>query len=222
MVSINENINKILLKNTYELSNIYVQIKIGRWLSHSLRRSFANIPSIKRISELVSKFESQAQRMITFILFVTHVLPLSVQKRMFRCTRVHKFIVWSIIFDKNWVCKKKNRQRSLCVWKWNLEIYNGEGERKKTQEGWLPSKGIYARRTREMGDPAWYWVTINERAMGWRYTRWGKALAGRNRRVEAIEVTVESSSNGAFGTTAEEPFAKMSIYVLSFDLIEKN
>lgn len=93
------------------------------------------------------------------------------------------------------------------------------GSVKKTQEGWLPSKGIYARRTREMGDPAWYWVTINERAMGWRYTRWGKALAGRNRRVEAIEVTVESSSNGAFGTTAEEPFAKMSI---SFDLIEKN
>lgn len=135
MVSINENINKILLKNTYELSNIYVQIKIGRWLSHSLRRSFANIPPIKRISELLSKFESQAQRMITFILFVTHLLSLSVQKRMFRCTRVHKFIVWSIIFDKNWVCKKKNRQRSLCVWKWNLEIYNGEGERKKNTGG---------------------------------------------------------------------------------------
>lgn len=95
MVSINENINKILLKNTYELSNIYVQIKIDDY--RTLRRSFANIPSIKRISELVSKFESQAQRMITFILFVTHLLPLSVQKRMFRCTRVHKFIVRRLI-----------------------------------------------------------------------------------------------------------------------------
>lgn len=30
----------------------------------------------------------------------------------------------------------------------------GRGSVKKTQEGWLPSKGIYARRTREMSDPA--------------------------------------------------------------------
>lgn len=131
--------------------------------------------------------------------------------------------VWSIILDKNWICKKWGRKIVKDHRVFENEISKPTtGEGKRTQEGWLPSKGIFAGRTRETGDPTWYWVTINERAMGWRYTGRGKALAGRNRRVEAIEATVESSSNGAFGTTAEEPFAKISIYVLSFDLIEKN
>lgn len=91
---------------------------------------------------------------MTFILFMTHLLLLSIQK-IFRYTRVHKFDEWSIILDKNWACKKWRRKivkdHCECVWKWNLEIYDGEGSVKKIQEGWLPSKGIYARRERDDG-----------------------------------------------------------------------
>lgn len=97
-----------------------------------------------------------------------------------------------------------------------------QGSIKEHRRGGYPQKGFSLEERERRVIQHDIGSTINERAMGWRYTGRGKALAGRNRRVEAIEATVESSFNGAFGTTAEEPFAKMSIYVLSFDLIEKN
>lgn len=49
-------------------------------------------------------------------------------------------------------------------------------EHKRTQEGWLPSKGIFAGRTRETGDPTWYWVHYKWESNGVAVHRTGKGI----------------------------------------------